>query len=662
MKKIVFIAFIFTLVFTLSAFSAGQGDAATSETEEKVEVSGENRYQIWGSPAAYEQDTGNRIGKYNEAPQLKALVAAGKLPPVEERLPNEPLVAQGMDGLIGTYGGTLRQINLVGPGAHAGFSQARLVQGWFPYFKPYPSVAKSFEVVDDGARQWVVELREGMKWSDGTPLTADDLVFAFNDISLNEEFSPEPARELISGDKRATIEKINDYTVKYTFPQLFRFNQMPREWRWAHVVYPKHHLSRFHPDYADKDELDKLIKAEGFESWTELFQDRTSNSASSVDRPTLKPWIYRQAPPGPVLYTRNPYYWKVDTEGNQLPYIDEWHSIDYDKEVVQLKVLAGESDYTEAIDLDLFPELKKAEEEGLARPVLWSLPEPNMGTIEFNLTTEDPIKRQVYRDKRFRFAISYAIDRELINEVAYLGVNYPAQVAPSPASPFYHERLVNTAIEYDPDKANALLDEMGLDERGGDGYRLGPDGKPFQVNMWGFPWIEKQAEMSADMMKNVGINTNLRIVGYWDIRNANDANSADAAVIWEAWGTVEGSYLSGMANHWVPTNDASNVWAPLWVDWYNSDGERGEEPPSEILEVYEYYENAQLALEVEEQQMWMEKILDIAADNLWTVGSLTLPGFPYLIGVSPKLRNFPFDAAGWWYGDWGEQGTWFFEE
>ena len=447
--------------------------------------------------------------------------------------------------------------------------------------------------------------------------------------------------------------------VKYTFPQLFRFNQMALAHSWGHLNNPKHFLSQFHVDYADQETLDALVKEEGFGSWTELFEDRRGGYP---DQPTVRPWIMRQIPPGPVVLTRNPYYWVIDEVGNQLPYIDEWRSIDFEKEVVQLKVLAGESDYTEALDLDLFPELKKAEAEGKARAVMWTLPEPNMGDVQFNLTIEDPVKRQVFRDKRFRFAISYSLDRELINEIAFLGVGYPAQVAPSPMSPFYHDELVNTAIEYDTDKANALLDEMGLDQRGGDGFRLGPDGEDFQINMWGFPWLEEFAEMATDMIRAVGINVNMRIVGYWDIRNAIDANSHEGAFVWEAWGSVEGSYLAGLANHWVPVDVNRGVWSPAWAQWYNSDGEKGEEPPDIIKEVYGYYEKAQASLDQAEQQKYMKMILDIAAENLWTIGSLTVPGFPYLINVSPRLRNFPAAAAGWWYGDWGIQGTWFFEE
>ena len=650
-------AVVAMLAITFSAFASGTEEGAA--TEMATEVSEENLYRVWATPTAYENDTGNKITGFSEAPQLQTMVAGGALPPVEERLPLEPLVARGYDGLIGKYGGSLNQINLVGPGAHAGFGDGRLIQGWFPFFDPYPSAAKSFEMVDDGAREWVVVLREGMKWSDGVPVTVDDLIFSMEEYYTHKELNPDPARELISGDTLVALEKIDDYTVKYTFPQLFRFNQMALRNSWAHLSIPKHYMSQFHADYADEDTLEALVKEEGFGSWTELFDDRRGGVQ---DQPTVRPWITRQVPPGPVVLTRNPYYWVIDEVGNQLPYIDEWRSIDFEKEVVQLKVLAGESDYTEALDLDLFPELKKAEAEGKARAVMWTLPEPNMGDVQLNLTIEDPIKRQVFRDKRFRFAISYALDRELINEVAFLGVGYPAQVAPSPMSPFYHEELANTAIEYDPDKANALLDEMGLDERGSDGFRLGPDGKDFQINMWGFPWLEEFAEMATDMIRAVGININLRIVGYWDIRNAIDANSHDGAFVWEAWGSVEGSYLDGLANHWVPTDINRGVWSPAWAQWYNSDGEKGEEPPDIIKEVYGYYEQAQASLDVAEQQKYMKMILDIAAENLWTVGSLTVPGFPYLINVSPRLRNFPAAAAGWWYGDWGIQGTWFFEE
>jgi len=250
----------------------------------------------------------------------------------------------------------------------------------------------------------------------------------------------------------------------------------------------------------------------------------------------------------------------------------------------------------------------------------------------------------------------------MMNKLLWFGVCKPYQVAPSPTSPFYHERLAHTAIEYDPEKANALLDEMGLDKRDADGFRLGPDGKKFQINFLAFPWNEKAAEIAVDMIKAVGINCNVRIVTYGTIVDAIKANSHEAAFIWEAWGTEEGSYLMGLVNHFIPIHPSKCVWAPAWSEWYNSGGKRGEKPIPVVLKAIEYYEKAQAATDIEEQKKWFAKMLDIVADNLWTIGTLSYPGYPYLIGISPKLRNFPTSSAGWWYGDWGRIGTWFFEK
>lgn len=628
-------------------------------------ITGPGQYEVWATPAEYEKATGKKIEKYNEAPELRTLVAAGELPAVEERLPKEPLVVRGFDGKIGRYGGTLTDLWVYpGSNVHGMEDMSALIQGWFPFQRPYPNVAKSFNRMDTRGTEWVIELREGMKWSDGHPFTADDLVFAFKDIFLNKELTPVLVSELVSGDEVATIEKIDDYTVKYHFPKPYpftHFSGVPTG--WFKPCYPKHYLKQFHPLYTDKDELEKLVKEEGFGSWTELI-DSKMDIFNSVGLPTLKPWVLVQGPPDvPTINKRNPYYWVVDEKGNQLPYIDETHYSWYDQEVVNLKALAGELDYSEALALSLYPEFKKAEKEGKIKPVIWALPEPNTNVIHFNLTVEDPVKREIFRDKRFRFAVSYSINREMVNELVYLGICQPSQVAPSETSPFYDERLTHTAIEYDPAKTSALLDEIGLDKRGADGFRLAPNGEKLQINFLACPWDEKFAELAIDMLKAVGLNSNVRIVDFGTLNDKRTANAYDAAFIWEAWGTEEGIFLADKADDWVPTSPYGCFWCPEWNSWYLSRGEMGEKPIPEVLKAIEYYEKAKNTLDLEEQKKWFGKVLDIAADNLWTIGTLSYNGgYPYLMAINPKLRNFPTSPHSWWYGDWGRQGSWFFEE
>jgi len=626
------------------------------------------QYQVWVTPAEYEKATGNKIEKYSEAPELRTLVAAGELPPVEKRLPKEPLVVRGFDGEIGRYGGIYSDIWSESLGHVRGtYTMAFLLQGYYPFRKVYPNIIKSFEMTDTAGKEWTIKLREGMKWSDGYPLTADDFLFAFNDIVFCKELTPDVPLELKSEDGVATIEKIDDYTIKYCFPKRYRFMQKMSQdpgWSIGGVACPKHYLKQFHPLYTNKDELEELTKEGGFGSWTELFTNKVD--WKNVDLPTLAPWVLVQAPPDmPVISKRNPYYWVVDEKGNQLPYIDETRYEYYDEEVVNLRVLAGQFVYAEELPISLYPEFKKAEKEGKLRIVMWTYPAPVTDTIEFNLTVKDPVKRKIFRDKRFRFAVSHAIDREMINELVYQGLCEPQQSAPSKNSPFYHERLAHTALEYDTKKANALLDEIGLDKRDANGFRLAPNGEKLQINFLACPWNQQVAELGIDMLKAVGLNCSLRIVGFMPFVNAREANEHEAVFMWGAWSTTEGRYLDNQAGDWLPISGDGwcCFWSSAWRDWYFSKGERGEKPIPVLLEAIEYYEKAQAAWDIEEQKKWFGKVLDIAADNLWVIGILSYHGgCPALLAITPNLRNFPTSSVAWYYGDRARMGCYFFEE
>lgn len=615
----------------------------------------------------YEQLTGKKIEKFNEAPSLKVLVAAGELPPVEKRLPEEPLVLlpETTDKKIGKYGGILRTNSVSAAQGATRVELQCLIRAQHSYsVDVYSNIVQSYESAK-GGREWIFHLRKGLKWSDGVPYTTDDVMFWYEDIALNKELTPViPENIRQKSGEPAKCVKIDDYTFKFVYDEPYQLLENIECLMIFPACWPKHYMKQFHPKYQDKDKLDEMVKEAGFDSWIQLMGVKQSWvwQDADTDKPVLTPWVCVQSRPAKTLiFERNPYYFAIDTEGNQLPYLDEWRvNMVADSEVGRLRAVAGQEDFFVG-SLEIYSLAKQAEkEEGKIKVARWAMSDINTADLEFNLTVEDPVLRKIFRDKRFRFAASYAINREMINQLLFYGLLEPQQCGWSKASPFYNERLNKTAIEHDLVKANSLLDEMGLDKRGADGYRLRPDGKRLELNIVGtnaWPFIDKVGEIMADNLKAVGLFTNLRVVdwGFWhEIRLAN---TCEVALVGCTWGTNEGSYWQANAVG-VPYN--RNFWAPLWMEWMMSFGEKGEKPIPEVLEAIEAYWKFNETLDPEERKREMKKITDIAADNLWTIGTLSPQG--QLVIYNRKLQNIPTEFLAWFRGDWGRPMLWFYEK
>ena len=598
---------------------------------------------------------------YNEAPELAALVKAGKLPPVEKRLPKDPLVIKGFDGVIGKYGGIIHDVEqaLTPPPLNLGNYLMSGTSGFTTNM--YGRTIKSWEM-NKGGREWLLHMREGLKWSDGEPVTADDIMFACEDYALNTELNPNPW--LTIGEYTIKVEKLDDYTVRLSAP--VPFDIRTSSFNYTVLTLPKHYLKQFHPKYVDKATLDSMAKKAGFESWVQLFNNKYDwGLTRNPDMPTLCPWMLVQAAPAiPVIYKRNPYYYAVDEAGNQLPYIGEIDQIfTGNEDVSNLKFIAGEADFA-FTGVAMYPLLKSAEKVGKIKVYRWADSAVNSAQVEFNLTTNDPVLEKIFQDKRFRFACSYAINRKMISDLVYLGAVEPWQVAPYKTSPFYHERLAHTALEYDTEKANKLLDEMGLNKKDAAGWRLRPDGKRLTIYLiTSEGYLEnatKMGEIVTDNLRAVDLDVNLKLVDdklLWEKINAADY---DAILNRQSFGTNEGSYLTGGSQHFVVTGCGwINFWAPKWRLWCISGGKEGEKPSPEMLQAVEYYQKAQTTFDPQEQYSWFMKVLDIAADNLWTIG--TVQRFGIVVIVNSKMKNVPTTQDFWGRGDMGSPELYFYE-
>ena len=526
----------------------------------------------------------------------------------------------------------------------------------------FPNTAESFES-PDGGRTWIIRMRKGPKWSDGTPWSTDDIMFWYEDLANNKEFSPQTSYVLLTGGAPLVFERVDQLTWKIVADAPYHLEENIEGPMNLPPLYPKHYLQQFHPAYQSTATLDSMVKEGGFTSWVGLLENKTNRwyQDANEEKPVLHPWkVIEGRPAKTLIFERNPYFHVVDIQGNQLPYFDEVHVADVaDVETAKLRAMAGEDHAFTTQVLDFFPAAKQAEAEGRIKVTRWAHSQYNMATIEINQTAADPVLRKIFQDKNFRFAVSHALNREMINELVYSGMLEPQQAAESERSPYYNERLCNVALEFDQDKANSLLDAAGLDRRDAAGWRLRPDGKRLEINMISMvPWgLDDTAEIIVDNLKDVGLFTTVRMVEWGHGQQLVKENKIDVFINGFTWFGNEGvpQYSCQLG---IPC--PVTFWAPLWNEWLRSDGEMGEQPIPELLEVWDAYQIILKSFDPEERIEQFRFITDMAADMLWTIGLLSPGGF--VVTYVPELKNLPLEFAMWNRGDHGRPWLWFFEE
>ena len=588
--------------------------------------------------------------QYHESPQLAQLVKEGKLPAVEKRLPKEPLVIKPVEE-VGQYGGTWRRI-AIGPG-DAGIISNRLsyenLVRWSPDGKTVvPNVAKSWEASKDG-KSFTFHLRDGMKWSDGQPFTADDILFWYQDVLLNEELTPTFPTWLCTRGVPGKVEKVDTNTIRFSFAHPYGLFPMMLAGPVGGGItqYPKHYLKNFHPKYVPKAELEKAAKAAGFDLWYQFFWDRQSWQNPSC--PRIWPWIPKRVPPStPVVCERNPYYWKVDTKGNQLPYIDNISfDIVSDIETLNVKAVAGEVDMQlRHILWENYTLYMTNRKQGDYRVLKWTSAEGSNALLMFNLNDKDPVLRKLIEDRRFRIALSQAINRDEINEICYLGMGEPRQAAVIKESPYYEEEFAKAYAQYDPARANKILDEMGLMKRDKEGFRLRPDGKTLSLTIeyapvFG-PWRDVVA-MVKKYWETVGVKTIVKEESRDLFSPRAMAGDLDVGV----W-TMDRCFTPLIEMlYWMPIEGGTppSTGIQYWR-WYRTRGKEGEKPPAEIQKIYELYDKIIEAIDDSERIRLAKEIMRINAENIWNIG--LVGGLPHIVIVKNNFRNVPEKAISDW--------------
>lgn len=617
MKKSLIILLIIILTSTLFAAcskssdgnKSGQGDSAT-ETPKEDSKKGNDDGDKGDDPG----DSGDPVAitEFKQAPILD-----GKdLPPVKDRLPEEPKLTNEMspeqlDYEIGTYGGMLRTVTSV-----VEWDADVFVMTNEPLLNT-PSilgeeitgnVLQGYEASSD-SKTFTFYMRKGLKWSDGEPVTVEDVRFTVEDILFDEILTPSfPGWLRSAGDPKGnpfSFEVIDDYTFKISFDSAyggFPIRLAIQGWRgYTELLKPAHYLKQFHVKYTPLDQLEPIIKEAGFEKgkWENLFHDKDITNweltnSKAIGFPVLYPWMFVKKTQSTAEFERNPYYFKIDAEGNQLPYIDKIQStLVQDIEMVSMKTIAGEVDFSrESAALVKMPLYKENEKNGYKALLAKMHVTPT--DIFLNQTYGDETWRKVVRDVRFRKALNLAMDRDEIIDSIYYGFADPSTIIDS---------------KFDPEEANRLLDEMGM-KKGSDGLRTAPDGKKFSLLLEvgaQAPDIVPLTELIVEFWREIGIDAKMKKIdgALWGTRGA--ANEIQATMIWTH------------TPLWYMADFGQAHWGRLWDQTYNNTANESgqqEQPPEDVLRFYDLLRKVSIS-PPEEGRAAVEEVKRDLAENLW---------------------------------------------
>ena len=601
--------------------------------------------------------------KFGEAPALAELVKAGKLPPVEKRIPEEPMVVKPLQS-IGKYGGTWRRA-FTGPAdAENGnriVSTDKILFWDYTGTKIMPCVARDWKVSDDG-KVVTIFLRKGHKWSDGHPFTADDFVFWYEDVYMNKDLQPTPDPFFTVNGKPGRLYKRDELTVVFEFPEPnFLFvdflagstsvggGQATQQFgnRTMGAYMPGHYLKQFHPKYVGKDELDQKVKAAGFDGWVSFIKSKW-DWRLNLELPVLAPWKTVSPINTPTwVLERNPFYYGIDSQGNQLPYIDRISmGLAENLEVVNLRAIAGQFDlqerHTGLAKLPVFLENRaKGNYDVHLDPAL----NGSDATLQINHAYEaDPEIAKWLQTRDFRRALSLGINRDQLNETFWLGVGTAGSVAPAESVPYSPgPEWRKKWSTHNPNQANEFLDKLGLTKKDNEGYRLRTGGKgairlELLTVAGSFIPQTQICEMIREQWKKIGIVADVKEVER-NLFYTRITNNEQQISIWGNDGT-EVLYL--FPRHALPVEPVEALLGYPIARWYASNGQQGKEPKDpQLKKAMELFRSA-AGKKPQERYKMAQEIWKIIVDEQISIG--TVGQSPAVMGVrivSRRLGNIP---------------------
>jgi peptide/nickel transport system substrate-binding protein len=587
-----------------------------------------------------------------ETPMFVEQVKAGTLPPVDQRAPKNPLVVQFSDEQQpGKQGGEMRTLIPRAKDVRLMmvYGYARIV-GYDMKFDLVPDIAASFQVEE--GRRFTITLREGHRWSDGAPFTTEDIRYWWEDVANNDELSPSgPPVELLVDGKPPEVEIVDALTVRFTWTRPNPFFLPGLAAASPLLIYrPSHYLKHYHAKYADPAQLEAALKQTRRRNWASLHNQLDNlYRFDNPDLPTLQPWLNTTRPPATrFVAERNPYYHRVDPAGHQLPYIDRVIMNVADGKLIPAKAGTGEVDLqARNLAFSNYTFLRENQKQGDFTTLLWRTAKGAHIALFPNLNVADPVWRELMRDVRFRRALSLSIDRELINETLYFGLALEATNTMLPESPLYEEDYQTRWAEYDPDLADELLDEIGMEERDGGGIRLLPDGRPAEIIVETAGEDTEQTdvlELIRDDWARIGIKLFIKPSQREVFRNRVFAGESQMAV-WSGWENGVASAEMSPAEL-APTSQQSLQW-PKWGQHYETKGKAGEAPDmapaSELMELHHRWLDAK---ELAERRAIWQRMLEIHAENVFVIGIIA--GVQQPVVVKNDLVNVPKEGIYNW--------------
>ena len=607
----------------------------------------------WYAPPRSASESG--VTSFSQSPYLDNR----GLPPVKERLPDDPIVIDAYES-NGRYGGNA-VITLGDSWQFFNWESALTISADMRTL--LPNLAHSWEVSADG-KVTTIHLRSGIKWSDGHPLTSDDFLFTFNHIWLDKEYSPVTSRLVLGGK----IEKIDDLNFRYVFREpnplfVFLIAQYGN-----FLVDPEHHFAQFHPSYADPDTVNEIIREKGFISWMAYIDNlRMARIEDAAETPTLRAFQVISRTPTMMKYARNPYYPKIDSEGRQLPYVDtiDAQVIVDNSALVTAMASSGQLDFAAyALRTQDIPILKLGERNGLVDVHIWTRVHASDVAIQPNYNFPDAKLRALYWDKRFRRALSYAINRREMNEIIYFDRGVPRQVSAHPTSSYYEEAFALAHSQYDPALSRQLLAQIGLRDADGDGLLEYGDGTDLTITLEFLDFETPKAislELVIDYWHEIGLDVRLKMVDR-ALQSARAQANKMQMTVWHADRVTD--ILFPLIPDWFAPR--STGWdRSLWNNWaryYQTDGELGEEPPQILKDVLRSTDLMRTTMIDSERKAAARHVLGTAAENIWTMGTVGLA--PHPVVVSKRLKNVVPNGIWGWDNRWTlsyHPATWYLD-